>query len=134
MDWDKNDSLKRRSTLKNQPRFGFVLEYVTDIETAKRFYTEVLGLEVDRFHPVFVQFNNHFAIASNSSLSGNRDPEVYWLVEDAEEAYQEFSQKAVVSFPLKQMPFGKVFGIKDPANRPLYLLEFAADRPSQPAG
>ena len=110
--------------------FGFLVEYVTDIEAAKNFYTEVIGLEVERYSPVFVQFN-HFAIASDQSMSGNRDPELYWLVENAEAAFKDLAQKAEVIFPIKQMPFGKVFAIKDPAGRPLYLLEFAQDRPSQ---
>jgi hypothetical protein len=34
--------------------------------------------------------------------------------------------------PLKQMPFSRVFGIKDPAGQPLYVLELARDRPSGP--
>jgi predicted enzyme related to lactoylglutathione lyase len=116
--------------MNNKPKFGFILEYVMDIEAAKRFYIEVLNLEVEREHPVFVQFN-HFAIASDESMSGNRDPEVYWLVDDAEAAFVDLSQKAEVIQSLKQMPFGKVFGIKDPAGQPLYLLEFAQHRPSQ---
>ena len=117
--------------MNNQPKFGFVLEYVTDIEAAKRFYVEILGLEVERISPMFVQFN-HFAIASDESMSGNREPEVYWLVDDAEAAFKDFSKKADVVMPLKQMPFGKVFGIKDPVGQPLYLVEFAQNRPSQP--
>lgn len=36
------------------PRFGFALEYVTDVEAVKRFYVDVLGLEVEREHPTFV--------------------------------------------------------------------------------
>jgi len=32
-----------------RPRFGFVVEYVTDIEAAKRFYLDVMGLEVERY-------------------------------------------------------------------------------------
>jgi catechol 2,3-dioxygenase-like lactoylglutathione lyase family enzyme len=104
---------------------------VTDIEAAKRFYVEILGLEIERISPTFVQFN-HFAIASDESMSGNRDPEVYWLVDDSEAAFSDFSQKADVVMPLKQMPFGKVFGIKGPSGQPLYLLEFAKIRPSQP--
>lgn len=117
--------------MSNKARFGFVLEYVTDIEAARRFYVEVLGLEVERYSPVFIQFNN-FAIASDESLSGNRDPEIYWLVDDAEAAYKELSQKGEISVSLKQMPFGKVFAIKDPAGQPQYLIEFAKDRPSRP--
>jgi catechol 2,3-dioxygenase-like lactoylglutathione lyase family enzyme len=113
------------------PQFGFVLEYVTDVEAAKRFYVDVLGLEVERYHPTFVQFKN-FAIASDESLGGRGEPELYWLVDDAEAAFRDLSSKAEVSLPLKQMPFGKVFAIKDPAGRPRYLLELARDRPSRP--
>ncbi len=116
--------------MQSKPKFGFVLEYVTDIEAAKRFYTDVLGLEVERTHPTYVQFE-HFAIASDESMSGARDPEVYWLIDDAEAAFKELSQTAKIILPLKQMPFGKVIGIKDPAGQPLYLLEFAQTRPSQ---
>lgn len=116
-------------------RFGFVLEYVSDIEAVKRYYVDVLGLAVEREHSTFVQFTDHagatFAIASDESMSGTRDPELYWLVDDAESTFSELSRKADVSLPLKQMPFGKVFGITDPAGQPHYLLEFAQDRPSR---
>ena len=118
--------------MSTKAKFGFVLEYVKDIEATKRFYVDALGLEVERDSPVFIQFNN-FAIATDESMSGNRDPEVYWLVDDAEAAFKDLSQKAEVSLPLKQMPFGKVFGIKDPAGQPLYLIEFAQHRPSRSA-
>lgn len=114
-----------------KPRFGFVVEYVTDIEAAKRFYVDVLGLEVERYHPTFIQFGT-FAIANDESMTGSRDPELYWLVDDAEAAYRDLSQKANVDSPLKQMPFGKVFSIKEPGGRPRYLLELARDRPSRP--
>lgn len=116
----------------NKPRFGFVLEYVSDIETARRFYADVMGLEMERYHPTFVQFNK-FAIASDESMTGTRDPEVYWLVNDAEAAFAELSRKAEVTLSVKQMPFGKVFGIKDPGGRPCYILEFSKDRPSRRA-
>ena len=116
--------------MNNKPEFGFILEYVTDIEAARRFYENVLGIKAEREHPVFVQFN-HFAIASDESMSGTREPEVYWLVDDVESAFKDLSQKAEVVQPLKQMPYGKLFGIKDPAGRPLYLIEFAENRPSE---
>ncbi len=114
-----------------KPTFGFVLEYVTDVEAAKRFYVDVLGLEVEREHPTFVQFHD-FAIASDESLSGTRDPELYWLVDDVEAAFKDLAQKAEISVPLKQLPFGKVFAVKDPAGRPQFLLQFAKERPSRP--
>ncbi len=115
----------------NKPAFGFVLEYVADVEAAMRFYVDVLGLRVERYHPTYVQFE-HFAIASDQSMSGTREPEVYWLVDDAQAAFDDLSNKAEVILPIKEMPFGKVFGIKDPAGEPLYLLEFAQNRPSRP--
>ncbi len=112
------------------PQFGFVVEYVTDIEAAQRFYVDVLGLKVERYHPTFVQFD-HFAIASDESLSGTRAPELYWLVADAEAALTALSQTTEISIPLRQMPFGKVFAVKDPAGQLCFLLEFAQNRPSQ---
>jgi catechol 2,3-dioxygenase-like lactoylglutathione lyase family enzyme len=116
--------------MSKHPEFGFVVEYVPDVEAAMRFYVDVLGLEVERYHPAFVQFD-HFAIASDESVGGKNEPELYWLVDDAEAAFKALSEKAEVSVPLKQMPFGKVFAIDDPAGRPRYLLELAKDRPSQ---
>lgn len=41
-----------------KPRFAFALTYVSDIEAAKRFYVDVLGLEIEREAPVFVQFKD----------------------------------------------------------------------------
>ena len=117
-------------------RFGFALEYVADVAAVKRFYVDVLGLTVERDHPTFVQFRDQagagYAIASDESLSGKDKVELYWLVDDAEAAYQDLSQKAEVCLPLTQKPFGKVFGLKDPAGQPQYLLEFARARPSRP--
>ncbi len=119
-----------------RPRFGFPLEYVSDIDAARRFYVDVLGYEVDRAAPTFVQLKDgngaSFAIATDESMGGTRDLELYWLVDDAEESFKDLARKAEVSLPLKQMPFGKVFAVKDPDGRPRYVLELAQDRPSQP--
>jgi hypothetical protein len=54
-------------------------------------------------------------------------------VDDAEAAFRDLSQRAKVDGPLMQMPFGKVFSIKEPEGRSRYLLELARDRPSRPA-
>lgn len=112
------------------PRFGFVVEYVKDIEAAKRFYTDVLGLTMQRYHPTFVQFE-HFAIASDQPADSSGAPEIYWLVDDAAAAFADLSKKAEVSMPVTQKPFGKVFAVKDADGRPRYLLELARNRPSE---
>jgi predicted enzyme related to lactoylglutathione lyase len=111
-------------------QFAFVLEYVRDVDAARRFYEGVLGLKAERYAPNFVQYDR-FALASDESLGGNNEPELYWVVDDADAALRELSAKAEVAMPLRQMPFGKVFAVKDPAGRPRYVLEFAAQRPSQ---
>jgi len=118
-------------------RFGFALEYVSDVDSAKRFFVEVLGLEVERDHPTFVQFKAgdgaRYAIASDEPMDPRAadKPELWWVIDDAEAAYREISARAEVSMPLRQMPFGTCFGVKDPAGQVHYLLEFAQERPSR---
>jgi catechol 2,3-dioxygenase-like lactoylglutathione lyase family enzyme len=125
-------------TTTTAPRFGFALEYVKDIEATRKFYVNVLGMEVEREAPVFVQFRDRggasYAIASDAAMSNNATLELYWLVDDAEAAYQDVSSKAEVVMPLKQEAFGKVFGVKDPAGQPRYLIELAENRPSRAVG
>jgi catechol 2,3-dioxygenase-like lactoylglutathione lyase family enzyme len=113
------------------PRFGFVVTYVDDLAAAKRFYTDTLGLRVEREAPTFIQFE-HFALATDESMDGQRNPELYWLVSDAEAACAELGPKAPISMPLRTLPFGKVFGVRDPSGQPRYLLQLAAARPSRP--
>lgn len=50
-------------------QFGFVVVYVNDMVKSKRFYTEVLGLRVEREAPTFVQFE-HFALATGERKCG----------------------------------------------------------------
>ncbi len=113
------------------PRFGFVVVYVKDIAKAKRFYVEVLGLRVEREAPTFIQFE-HFALASDERLTQGTEPELYWLVDDAEAAYGELRAKAEISRPLETKPFGKVFGFRDPDGATRFVLELARNRPSKP--
>lgn len=116
-----------------QARFGFALEYVTNIEAATRFYVDVLGLKVQRQHPVFVQFEN-FALASDESIGGGTETELYWLVDDAQAAFDSVAAKAEVAVPLRDLPFGKVFAIKDPEGHPQYFVQLAQHRPSEAVG
>ena len=116
-------------------RFAFPIEYTKDIDGTKRFFTDVLGLQLDRDHPTFVQFKDAsgaaYAIASDAPMDKGDAPELWWTVDNAEQALAEMSQKAELAMPLREMPFGKCFGIKDPTGQVHYLLEFAAQRPSQ---
>jgi predicted enzyme related to lactoylglutathione lyase len=118
-------------------RFAFVLEYVSDIDAAKRFFVDVLGLELERDHPTFAQFKAgdgaRYAIATDERMEAEQSgqPELWWVVEDAAAAFEVMSRRARVSLPPRQMPFGTCFGIEDPTGQAHYLLEFAPQRPSQ---
>jgi catechol 2,3-dioxygenase-like lactoylglutathione lyase family enzyme len=116
-------------------RFAFALEYVKDVQEAKRFYVDVLGLELERDHPTFVQFKDAagaaYAIASDEPMDKGDAAELWWVVDNAESACHEMSTRAELAMPLRELPFGKAFGIKDPAGQVHYLLEFAQQRPSQ---
>jgi catechol 2,3-dioxygenase-like lactoylglutathione lyase family enzyme len=101
------------------------------MEAAQRFYTDVIGLTVQRQHPTFVQFD-YFAIASDQPLGGStKDRELYWLIDDAENAFAELPSSAEVTMPLQELPFGKVFGIKGPSGGPCFMLQLAQNRPSE---
>ena len=117
----------------SQPRFSFALEYVTDLEAAKRFYVDVLGFEVERAAPDFVQFKQQFAIATDESMDGRNQLELYWVVDDVEATFNSLPTGANISLPLSDRPFGKVFGIKDPTGEPRYFAQFSQNRPSKPA-
>lgn len=119
----------------NTPRFGFVLEYVEDIDAAKPFYIDILGLKVSRESPEFIQFADAegvgWAIASDVSLSGEAKPEMYWIVDGIAALEQSLSGQVRITHPLEERPFGQVLGIADPAGETQYLVEFAKERPSR---
>jgi catechol 2,3-dioxygenase-like lactoylglutathione lyase family enzyme len=123
-----SDLTDRSKLMANEPRFGFAIAYVPDIQAAKRFYVDKLGLEVEAEFPNFVQFKSKagaaFAVAPTAdSMDGSGQTELWWLVEDAEAAFADLSAKAEVSAAPRQMPFGKCFGVKDAAGQPRYFLE-----------
>jgi len=121
----------------SKAQFAFALEYTNDVAATKQFFVDVLGLQVERDHPTFVQFlagdGARYAIASDERMDPARkgEPELWWVVDDADAAYRAMSEKSEVAMPPRQMPFGTCFGIKDPAGQVHYVLQFAPVRPSQ---
>jgi catechol 2,3-dioxygenase-like lactoylglutathione lyase family enzyme len=110
-------------------RFGFAVTNVKDIAKAKRFYTEVLGLKVEREAPNFIQFE-HFAVASDNP-DATSPIELYWLVDDADTARRELAAQGANCSGVDAKPFGKLFTVKDPEGGERFVVEFAASRPSK---
>lgn len=112
-----------------KPTLGLILEYVDNIEEARTFYRDTLGLKEERYHPTFVQFEG-FAIASDSPVSGSRERELYWVVDDVDAAYHELKEHTSISMEMKDLRFGRVFGVRSPGGEPHFILQWAANRPS----
>lgn len=113
-----------------KPKFGFIVEYVKDIKASRNFYVDVFGLEIEREHPTYIQFET-FAIASDEPMDGEAKQEIYWLVNDVDESFSALSGMVEIFLPLQNVPFGKVFGVRDPEGQPRYILELAKNRPSK---
>jgi len=112
------------------PQFGFTVVNVKDIQASKRFYTEVLGLKVQREAPTFIQFE-HFAIATDNPTA-TLATELYWLVDDAEAAHRDVTACGGACSSLETTPFGRLFTLRDPDGHVRFVLELAASRPSKP--
>ena len=114
----------------NEPKFGFIVEYVKDIEKSKNFYSKTLGLKIVREFPVYVEFEK-FAIASDEPMVKGAKQEIYWLVDDINSTFNSISKNAEICLPIKKEIFGQLFGVKNPDGQPCYILELAKDRPSK---
>ncbi len=116
--------------MKTHPKFAFVVEYVADLATARRFYTEVLGLKAEREHPTFIQFGS-FAIAKQEPGTSAHAPELYWSVDHLDSAFTEIGKHAEVVEAPKDAVFGRMFVVKDPDGERRFIVEFAKQRPSK---
>jgi predicted enzyme related to lactoylglutathione lyase len=114
------------------PALELALLHVADIDAARAFYTEKLGLEVDRGQsgPNFVLFQRPKGVGASLALSadGGVQPssgtELWWYVDDVDATHHELVGRDVEpASPLVDMPFGRTFSIKDPGGNMVYLLQ-----------
>ena len=109
---------------------NFVMLYVPDIEQARTFYTEKLGLVVEDQQPTFVQFKQHagigaiFALEKQPDASPYKGVELWWMVDNADTTYTTLVSHGVevVGQPSDE-PFGRAFTIKDPAGNNINLFQ-----------
>lgn len=105
---------------------NFVILNVPDMEEAKAFYTDKLGFETVGGSPDFQQFKQSlgstFAIQLATEATPTDTIELWWLVDNADETYNALASQGVdMASPPTDLPFGRVFSIKDPAGHTLHM-------------
>ena len=110
-------------------RFINPLPFVADIERAKDFYRDLLGLVVLADHGDFVRFEGGFALHEGASLhrtvfgdapasdaSWGRDNLVlYFEVQDLDGAFDRLAGRVDLIHPIRREPWGqRVFRLRDP--------------------
>lgn len=107
---------------------GFIILYVNDIDKAKAFYTDVLGLKVweEQSSPTFVALrpdggsllalqDKKAARVPPGQQAQNGSVEVSFAVDDVDGTWKHWKDNGVeiVSEPM-DVPFGRYFMAKDP--------------------
>lgn len=107
----------------------FVMLHVPDLEQARAFYTEKLGLAVEDQQPGFVQFKKAgmgaiFALQEHAGVSPHQGVELWWIVDNADTTYATLVSHDVeiVSQPSDE-PFGRAFTVKDPAGNLINMFQ-----------
>ena len=109
---------------------NFVMLHVPDIEQARTFYTEKLGMVVEDQQPGFVQFKQNagmgaiFALEEQAGASPYQGVELWWMVDNADATYATLVSNGVeiVSQPTDE-PFGRALTIKDPAGNIINMFQ-----------
>lgn len=111
---------------------NFIMLHVPDVEQARAFYTEKLGLVVEDQQPDFVQFKQPkgngatFALGKGEDAATLQGAELWWFVDDADKTYTSLVAQNVeiVNKPTDE-PFGRTLAIKDPAGHTIHMLQLA---------
>ena len=111
-------------------RFINPVVFVKDIERAKQFYNDILGLKIISDAGVFILFENHFSIhqareleatvfgentLSNKELQGKRNLLLYFESNTLDDMFQNLKDKVKIIHPIVKQAWGqKVFRFYDP--------------------
>ena len=110
-------------------QFDCVFHYVTDIERAISFYTDVLGLKlvsrdvVARFDIDGVLFEL-VPKASDKNLSGGGNARLCLRVDNIEQAVEDLAAKGIRTGPTKEVENGRLASFEDPDGNEIYLWEY----------
>lgn len=110
-------------------KFVNPLPFVAEMERAKTFYGNILGLEIVQDHGDFVQFDNGFALHEGASLHqtifggevdeetnyGRRNLVLYFEVDDIDATYHRLSEQLNLIHKIEKQDWGqRVFRFFDP--------------------
>lgn len=106
----------------------FVVVNVPSVAAVRDFYAETLGFTVVTESPAFLQLRTaagggaDYALSESADAKPGENPELWWLVDDADATYVELKGKGVgiASEPM-DLPFGRAFAIHDPAGNTLHF-------------
>lgn len=105
----------------------FVFVHVPNVAAVRNFYAETLGFTVVDESPAFLQLRASgggadYAFGEDANAQPGENPELWWLVDDADATYAELKGKGVsiASEPM-DLPFGRAFAIHDPAGNTLHF-------------
>ncbi len=111
-----------------QSKFINPLPLVADMQVAKDFYRDVVGLSVAQDHGDFVRFSSGFALHDGASLLkqaalpasdvtpfGRNNLVLYFETEDLDAAFDWIAPRAEILHPIVQQGWGgRVFRFRDP--------------------
>lgn len=110
-------------------KFVNPLPFVADMDRAKRFYADVLGLRIVEDHGTFVRFGNGFALHDGAALHrtvfsepaprgdtwGRGNLVLYFEDDDIEAACARITGQVDLIHPVRREPWGqRVFRFFDP--------------------
>jgi len=118
-------------------KLGTVVLYVRDLQGAKRFYSETLGLPVDERQsgPTFVGLRtagSMLALQDAATLPPGLDgrpgaSEVGLEVDDVDGVWRDWQEKGVRTLtPPRDLPFGRTFQAVDPEGHLLNVYRLAS--------
>ena len=112
-------------------KFVNSIAFVKDIDTAKAFYTEILGLKIVEDHGPFVLFEDHFALHQAHELAvtvwgddclpdtaqpqGRQNLLLYFESEELEQLFARIKDQVKLIHPIRRQAWGQlVFRFYDP--------------------
>lgn len=110
-------------------QLGFIFLEVNDLQAARRFYVETLGMEIEDESPAFLQLARPGGAGATLGIgigeTSHALPEVvWWVVEDTDAVHAALVARGVriVSEPADR-PFGRICSFADPAGNILNIYK-----------